>query len=99
MAEAAAAIGLAASIVQLLHLGTEVIGRLHDYRTKSKETPAVFHDISVQLPLLVADLRVTRERAERNGLPSDVTESVSAIVKSCGTHIRVSVPYLAPAGG
>lgn len=92
MAEAVAAIGLAASIVQLLSFGTGVVARLHEYRTKSKETPAVFHDISVQLPLLIADLRVTKERAEKYGLPSDVAESVSTIVRSCETHIRVSSP-------
>ncbi|KAL8724248.1 MAG: hypothetical protein Q9166_008054 [cf. Caloplaca sp. 2 TL-2023] len=88
MGEAVAAISLAASIVQLLKFGTEIIGRLQDYRTRSKETPTVFHDISVQLPLLIADLRVTKERAEKNGLPSDVAESVSEIVRSCGDHIK-----------
>lgn len=91
MAEAVASIGLAASIVQLLSFGTEVVTRLHDYHTKSKETPAVFHDISVQLPLLIADLRVTKERVEKHGLPPDVAESVSTIVSSCENHIRVSV--------
>ncbi|KAL9029455.1 MAG: hypothetical protein Q9196_002298 [Gyalolechia fulgens] len=87
MAEAVAAISLAASIIQLLKFGTEVIGRLQEYRTRSKETPTVFHDISVQLPLLIADLRVTKEKAEKNGLPFDVAESVSAIVRSCRDHI------------
>lgn len=89
MAEVAAAIGLAASIVQLISFGSQVIGRLQDYRSKAKETPAVFLDISVQLPLLIADLRVTKERAEKQALPPDVTDSVSAIVRSCETHIKV----------
>ncbi|KAL8673773.1 MAG: hypothetical protein Q9168_001834 [Polycauliona sp. 1 TL-2023] len=89
MGEVVAAIGLAASIVQLVHFGTTVIGRLQDYRAKSQDTPAVFHDISVQLPLLISDLRVTQERAEKHGLPPDVAESVSTIVRSCETHIRV----------
>ncbi|KAL8942148.1 MAG: hypothetical protein Q9216_001833 [Gyalolechia sp. 2 TL-2023] len=88
MGEVVAAIGLAASIVQLVKLGTEVVGRLHDYRIKSKEAPVVFHDISVQLPLLIADLRLTKEQAERDKLSSDVTESVLAIVKSCRDHIK-----------
>lgn len=91
MAETVAAIGLAASIVQLLKFGTEVVGRLQEYRTRSKEIPTVFHDISVQLPLLIADLRVTKERAERTELPSDVAESVSTIVGSCRDHIKVRV--------
>ena len=94
MVEAVAAIGLAASIVQLVNFGTEVIGRLQDYRIKSKETPAVFHDISVQLPLLIADLRVTKEKAEYNVLSPDVAESVLTIVQSCGDHIRVRFVYL-----
>ncbi|KAL8655694.1 MAG: hypothetical protein Q9226_002942 [Calogaya cf. arnoldii] len=88
MGEVAAAIGIAASIVNLVHFGSAVIGRLQDYRAKSKDTPAVFHDISVQLPLLITDLRVTKERAEKHGLPPDVTDSVSTIVRSCETHIR-----------
>ncbi len=89
MTEVAAAIGLAAAIVQLISFGTEVIGRLQDYRHKAKDTPVVFHDISVQLPLLINDLRVTKERAEKHGLPADVTDSVSTIVRSCETHIKV----------
>ncbi|KAL8957635.1 MAG: hypothetical protein Q9193_005145 [Seirophora villosa] len=89
MAETVAAIGLAASIVQLLSFGTEVVARLHDYRTKAKDTPAVFHDVSVQLPLLIADLRDTKEREEQHGLPPDVAASVLKIVESCETHIRV----------
>lgn len=89
MGEVAAAIGLAASIVQLVHFGNAVIGRLQDYRAKSKDTPIVFRDISVQLPLLITDLRVTKERLENHGLPRDVTDSVSNIVESCETHIRV----------
>ncbi|KAI4278333.1 MAG: hypothetical protein LQ337_001102 [Flavoplaca oasis] len=88
MGEVVAGISLAASIVQLVHFGTAVIGRLQEYQAKSKDTPAVFHDISVQLPLLVTDLRVTQERAEKHGLPPDVTESVVNIVKSCETHVK-----------
>ncbi|KAL8770751.1 MAG: hypothetical protein Q9209_003618 [Squamulea sp. 1 TL-2023] len=88
MAEGVAAVGLAASIVQLVSFGTEVIARLHDYRTKSKEAPGVFHDISVQLALLITDLRATKERAEKHVLPPDVTDSVLTIVRSCEVHIR-----------
>lgn len=88
MGEAVAAVGLAASIVQLLKFGTEVVGRLQDYRKRAKEVPSVFHDISVQLPLLLADLRVTKERDEKNGLPSDVVESIVTIVGSCDDHIK-----------
>ena len=89
MGEAVAGISLAASILQLIHFGTAVIGRLQVYQAKSKDSPAVFHDISMQLPLLVTDLRVTQERAEKHGLPPGVTDSVLKIVKSCETHIKV----------
>ena len=89
MGEVVAGISLAASILQLVHFGTAVIGRLQEYQAKSKDTPTVFHDISVQLPLLVTDLRVTQERAEKHGLPPDVAESVLNIVKSCEIHVKV----------
>lgn len=91
MGEAIAAVGLAASIVQLLKFGTEVVCRLQDYRKRSKEIPTVFHDISVQLPLLLADLRATKDRNKKNGLPSDVVDSVATIVSSCQDHINVSI--------
>ncbi|KAL8689776.1 MAG: hypothetical protein Q9218_004631 [Villophora microphyllina] len=87
MAEAVAAISLAASIVQLLSFGAEVVGRLQDYRTKVDEVPAAFHDISVQLPLLISDLRITKERAENGELEPDVAESLLTLVKACQSHI------------
>ncbi|KAL9598537.1 MAG: hypothetical protein Q9219_004439 [cf. Caloplaca sp. 3 TL-2023] len=88
MAEAIAAVGLAASIIQLVDLGTKFTGRLEEYKTKSTEIPAVFGDIALQLQLLIPDLRKTKERAEKSALSSDAADAVSNVVRSCGDHIK-----------
>ena len=53
MAEALAAVGIAASVVQLAVLGCETIARIDEFQSKTKDVPAVFREISIQLPLLV----------------------------------------------
>lgn len=53
MAEAAAAIGLAASIISLINFGSKLVSRIKEIQENTEEVPVVFRDVSVQLPLLL----------------------------------------------
>ena len=90
MAEALAIVGLVSAIVQFISFSTEVIGRLNDFRANSKEVPPAFRDISVQLPLLLSNLKRTKEDAEADKLDVDAQKSVLTVIKSCQAHVQVS---------
>ena len=89
MAEALAIVGLVAAIVQFVSFGTEVIGRLNDFCANSKDVPPAFRDISVQLPLLVSNLKRTKEEVEARKPDLEVQTSVLAVVVSCQAHVQV----------
>lgn len=58
MAEAAAVIGLVASIASLVELTAKVVSRLHDFTSKSSEVPESFRSLSTRLLLLTATLQI-----------------------------------------
>ncbi|KAH0553453.1 hypothetical protein GP486_006477 [Trichoglossum hirsutum] len=53
MAEAFAAVGLAASIVTFVDAANKVLDRLRDFHPTAQEIPECFQDIHVRLPLIV----------------------------------------------
>ena len=71
MAEALAIVGLVSAIVQFVDFSTKVIGRIDRFRSKNNKVPVGFRDISVQLPLLMSDLKRTKERIELHGVALD----------------------------
>jgi hypothetical protein len=56
MTEAAAIIGLVASIASLVDLSARVVSRLHDFTSKTSEIPESFRSLLIRLPLLTATL-------------------------------------------
>lgn len=61
MAEAIAAISLAASILQLVEFGSKVVHRLHEFQSNINDVPEVFRDIMTRLPLLIDTLEQTQQ--------------------------------------
>ena len=90
MAEAVAAIGLVASILQLASFASSVVGRINEFRNSVKELPSAFRDVSIVIPLLVSDLKKTKEAAEADKFAIQfVVEGCSAQIKvSCFIHLR-----------
>ncbi|KAK5052000.1 hypothetical protein LTR84_002804 [Exophiala bonariae] len=80
MAEAVAVIGLLSSIIQLVDFSSNLLDRLHDFVTTTKEVPDVFRNICVQLPLTTATLQRLSRRISENGLSSDEQKALQAIV-------------------
>ena len=53
MAEAFAAVGLAASIVTFVDVSSKVLARLRDFHLITQEAPGVFQDIKARLRLMI----------------------------------------------
>ena len=96
MAEALAVVGLVSAIVQFIDFGTKVVGRLNDLRSKNNEIPLAFRDINVQLPLLIGDLKQTKDNIEHHEMDLNTQKSVLAVVENCHTHVTVSLPGVFP---
>jgi hypothetical protein len=64
MAEAYAALQIAASILQVIDIGTRVVKRLHEYHQKSNGLPESFKHINKRLPLFLDALRQTSAAIE-----------------------------------
>ncbi len=80
MAEAAAIVGLVASIASLIELSTKVVSRLHDFTSKTSDVPESFRSLSIRLPLLTATLQRVQTQAEAGHLPEDVANALKAVV-------------------
>lgn len=89
MAEAAAIVGLVASIGSLVDLSAKVVSRLHDFTSKPSGIPDSFRSLSIRLPLLTATLRHIRNQAEAGRLPNDMVTALKAVVDSISTQVSV----------
>lgn len=79
MAEAAAVIGLVASIATLVELTAKVVSRLHEFASES-EVPESFRSLSTRLTMLTAILQQIQSQAEGGRLPDDTTNALKAVV-------------------
>ena len=83
MAEAIAAIGLAASIITFVDVSAKVLARLREFHSTAHETPRVFEDITTQLPLIV-DIMTRIEKGREGGpLTTDAQHALSHVVEGC----------------
>ena len=88
MAEAAAVVGLVASIASLVELSGKVVSRLHDFTSKTAEVPESFHSLSTRLPLLTATLQHIQSRAEARRFPDNVIAALKEVIND--TYRQVS---------
>ena len=87
MAEAAAVVGLVASIASLVELSAKVVSRLHDFASKSSEVPESFRSLSTRLPLLTASLRHIQFQAEAGRFPDDVIKALKGVVNDTSEQV------------
>ena len=102
MAEAAAAVGLVASIVSLVDLSIKVATRLHDFTSKSSDVPETFRSLANRLPLLTATLQRIQSQAEAGHLPEDLTRALNAVVDHTFEQIatvQTSLSKILPSDG
>jgi hypothetical protein len=85
--EAAAIIGLVASITTLIELSTKVVSRIHESISRISEIPESFLSLTARLPLLTATIQRIRTQAEAGRLPDDVTNILKAVVDNTSEQV------------
>ncbi|KEF60430.1 uncharacterized protein A1O9_01991 [Exophiala aquamarina CBS 119918] len=80
MAEAIAALGLLASILQLVDFSAKLVDRVNDVAINTRDVPETFRNISIQLPLAIAALQRLSGRIEGNELTHSEEKALQALV-------------------
>lgn len=102
IAEAAAIVGLVASIASLVDLSSKVVSRLHEFVSKSSDIPESFRSLWIRLPLLTATLSYIQSQAEAGRLPNDVTNALEAVVDNTSEQVstvRICLSKVLPSDG
>ncbi|KAI4193679.1 MAG: hypothetical protein LQ350_008210 [Teloschistes chrysophthalmus] len=102
MAEAAAAVGLVASIASLIDLSAKVISRIRDFTSKSSDVPETFRALSTRSPLLTATLYHIQSQAKAGHLLEDVSKALNAVVDHTSEQISTvqkSLSKILPSDG
>jgi N-terminal domain on NACHT_NTPase and P-loop NTPases/NB-ARC domain len=87
MAEAAAIVGLVASIASLVQLSAQVVSRLHEFASKTSDIPESFRSLTTRLPLLTTTLQRVQTQAQAGRLLDDVTKDLKAVVDNTSEQI------------
>lgn len=102
MAEAAAVIGLVASIASLVELTAKVVSRLREFTSNASDLPESFRSLSTRLPLLTATLQHIQSQAKDDRFPDDVTKALKAVVDDTSkqvSDIQISLSKVLPLDG
>ena len=94
MAEAAAIVGLVASIASLVDISAKVVSRLHEFTSKFSDIPESFRSLWIRLPLLTATLQHIQSQAESGHLPNDVPKALRAVVDNTSEQVSIVQIYL-----
>lgn len=87
MAEAVAAIGLVSSIASLIDISAKVVSRLHEFTSKTADTPESFLSLSSQLPLLTVSLERIQAQAQARHFPDSVAKALQTVVNDTSTQV------------
>jgi hypothetical protein len=83
MAEALAVIGLVSSIVQFVDFGSKIVIRLNEYREAGNNVPKTFHKISVDLPLVINNLKRTKSQADAGEISDETADALKPVLEAC----------------
>lgn len=87
MAEAIAALGVAATLLQLFDFSTKVLTRLNEFQSSLREVPKSFRQISNTLPLLCDTLAQIQAAMERDSFGDRTKEALLSAVKGCQEQV------------
>ena len=88
MAEALAAVGIVASIIQVVDFGSQVLKRLKEYQSKLGEIPEAFWHIKAELPMLLDALQQTKAVIDTGSLQDKTKNTLLPATKGCGLQIK-----------
>lgn len=81
------AVGLAASIIQLVDFGTRVVKRLVEYQEQCGDIPEAFRQLHTQLPLLAQILEQTQQEVRAGKTDQDTRNALSRVVDGCKSQL------------
>lgn len=81
------AVGLAASIIQLVDFGTRVIKRLVEYQGQCEDLPQAFVHLHTQLPLLLQIVEQTKQEVQAGKTDQNTRNALSSVVDGCKTQL------------
>ncbi|KAL8801249.1 MAG: hypothetical protein Q9182_004598 [Xanthomendoza sp. 2 TL-2023] len=83
MAEALVGLGVAANVLQFITAGYQLLDRVIEFQSKTKDVPAVFKEIRIQLPLIIE----TCKKLSEDDHPLDTTTFLE-VVRGCFEHVQ-----------
>lgn len=81
------AVGLAASIIQLVDFGTTVTKRLIEYQRQCEDLPQAFSHLHTQLPLLIQILEQTKQEVQAGKTDQNTRNALSGVVDGCKAQL------------
>jgi hypothetical protein len=87
MAEALAAVGVVASIVQLVDFSTRVVSRLDEFYSDAKEVPKSFRDIKTELPLLATTLDQLKGAIDSTSIAKGSKKALVPVITGCNEQV------------
>ena len=87
MAEALAAVGVVASIIQLVDFGTKVLRRLNEFHSSLEKVPKSLRNITVELPLLLDTLDQTKRAIESGSIEDKTQKALQPAIDGCRDQI------------
>ena len=94
MAEAAAVIGLVASIASLVDLSVKIVSRLKECASHAADVPKTFRSLADRLPLLMRTLQHVQARAEAGQVAVEVAKEVNILVNGILEQVKLVKQYL-----
>jgi len=89
MSEALVVVGAAASIVQLVHVSSNILRRLDEFQSSVGQIPKSFRHIQAELPLLRDTLQHTKEAIDAGAIPDNTKEALLPAIEGCLKQIEL----------
>jgi N-terminal domain on NACHT_NTPase and P-loop NTPases len=89
MVEALAAVGVVASIIQVVDFGDKIVRRLDEYYSNLDEIPKSLQQISTQLPLLLDTLKGTQHAIGTGVIRSDTEKALLPVINGSKVQIEL----------
>jgi hypothetical protein len=88
------ALSLAANIIAVVHITTEVIDRLRDFKNTVDGVPRALQAISNELPTLKLALNKIHEAIEEGRVPEDSQEALKPLITDFQEQIRAIIDII-----
>lgn len=101
-AEALAVVGIIANIIALVQLTEDIVSRVKDFSGGAEDTPKVFRDLSLILPLVANTLSRTKTRVDNGEVDEATCKAILPVVDGCRikvTELKDILARFAPVEG